>query len=74
MVKVHSDEGIAIYIGTESCASYREVCGEALTGERAGQPLNCETVHIQDAGGIAKYGTQNERVRYNKPPNSPALS
>ena len=53
MVKVHYDEGIAIHIGPESCASYREVWGEALTGERAGQPLSRETFHIQDADGVA---------------------
>jgi hypothetical protein len=33
----------------EPCAAYREVCGEALTGERAGQPLSQEIFLIQDA-------------------------
>jgi hypothetical protein len=49
MVQVHYGEGIANHTGPESCAVHREVCGEALTGERAGQPLSRETFHIQDA-------------------------
>src|SRR3954447_4026749 len=49
MVQVHYGEGIANHIGPESCAACREVCGEALTGERAGQPWSRETFLIQDA-------------------------
>src|SRR5258705_13926613 len=37
MVQVHYGEGVANRTDPESCAPYREVCGEALTGERAGQ-------------------------------------
>jgi hypothetical protein len=48
-VEVHYGEGIANHTGLESCAAYREVCGEALIGERAGQPLSREITHIQDA-------------------------
>jgi hypothetical protein len=48
-VQVHYGEGVANHTGPESCAVYREVCGEALTGERAGQPLSRETTLIQDA-------------------------
>jgi hypothetical protein len=48
-VKVHYGEGVANHTGPESCAAYREVCGEALTGERAGQVLSRETFLIQDA-------------------------
>ena len=48
MVKVHYGEGVANHTGPESCAAYREVCGEALTGERAGQVLSRETFLIQD--------------------------
>jgi len=48
-VQVHYGEGIANHTGPESCAAYREVCGEALTGERAGQPLSHEIFLIQDA-------------------------
>jgi hypothetical protein len=52
-VKVHYGEGVANHTGPESCAVYREVCGEALTGERAGQPLSREIIHIQDADAVA---------------------
>jgi hypothetical protein len=41
-VQVHCDEDVAIHIGPESCADIREDVGEALTGERAGQPLSRE--------------------------------
>jgi hypothetical protein len=48
-VQVHYGEGVANHADPESCAAYREVCGEALTGERAGQPLSHEIFLIQDA-------------------------
>src|SRR5260370_5623048 len=48
MEQVHYGEGVANHTGPESCAAYREVCGEALTGERAGQPLSHEIFLIQD--------------------------
>lgn len=41
-MKVPYDEGIASYIGPESCADIRKGIGEALTGERAGQVLSRE--------------------------------
>jgi hypothetical protein len=40
MVQVHHDEGVANRIDPESCADAREGIGEALTGERMGQPLS----------------------------------
>jgi hypothetical protein len=43
-VQVPCDEGVAIHIGPESCAGAREGFGEALTGERIGQPLSRERV------------------------------
>ena len=43
-MQVPCDEGIAIHIGPESCAVAREGRGEALTGERIGQPLSRERV------------------------------
>ena len=43
-MQVPCDEGVAIHIGPESCAGAREGCGEALTGERIGQPLSRERV------------------------------
>jgi hypothetical protein len=41
-VQVHHNEGVAIHIDPESCAVAREGIGEALTGERIGQPLSRE--------------------------------
>ena len=41
-MQVSYDEGVAIHIGPESCAVAREGFGEALTGERIGQPLSRE--------------------------------
>jgi len=38
MVKVHYGEGVATHTGPESCVGIREDVGEALTGERIGQP------------------------------------
>ena len=43
-MQVPCDEGVAIHIGPESCAVAREGRGEALTGERVGQPLSRERV------------------------------
>ncbi len=40
MVQVHCDEGVANHVEPESCAGIREDVGEALTGERTGQPLS----------------------------------
>ena len=42
-MQVHHDEGIANRIDLESCAVAREGNSEALTGERAGQPLSRES-------------------------------
>lgn len=39
-MQVHHDEGVANRIDPESCADAREGTGEALTGERIGQPLS----------------------------------
>ena len=41
-MQVSYDEVVAIHIGPESCAVAREGFGEALTGERIGQPLSRE--------------------------------
>jgi hypothetical protein len=45
-VQVPYDEGVANHIGPESCAVAREGLGEALTGERIGQPSSRERVLI----------------------------
>ena len=39
-MQVHHDEGVANRIDPELCADAREGIGEALTGERIGQPLS----------------------------------
>jgi len=41
-VQVRCTEGLANHGGPESCADIREGVSEALTGERAGQPLSRE--------------------------------
>ena len=43
-MQVHHDEGVANRIDLESCANTREGIGEALTGERIGQPLSRESL------------------------------
>jgi hypothetical protein len=48
-VRVPDDEGRANHIGPESCASDREVWGEALTGEAMGQVLSHVTKQVRDA-------------------------
>ena len=42
-MQVHHDEGVANRIDPKSCADAREGIGEALTGERIGQPLSRES-------------------------------
>ena len=48
-MQVHHDEGVANRIDPESCADAREGIGEALTGERIGQPLSRESLIFPDA-------------------------
>ena len=48
-MQVHHDEGVANRIDPESCADAREGLGEALTGERIGQPLSRESTLIPGA-------------------------
>src|SRR5260370_21376314 len=43
MVQVHHGEEVANRIDPESCAVARESIGEALTGDRTGQPLSRES-------------------------------
>ena len=62
-MQVHYGEGVANHADPESCAAYREVCGEALTGERAGQPLSRESFLIPDADAVqAAEGDAGGRV------------
>ena len=48
-MKVSHGEGPAIHIGPESCVNAREGRGEALTGERIGQPSSRESILNPDA-------------------------
>ena len=52
-MKVHYGEGVANRTGPESCAAYREVCGEALTGEHIGQPLSRDRKTVPDADAVS---------------------
>src|ERR1700737_439834 len=52
VVQVHYGEGVAIHTGPESCAGGREAVREALTGERAGQPLSHEKADIPGADAV----------------------
>jgi hypothetical protein len=51
-VKVSDSKGIANHAVPESCAVYREVQREALTGVRVGQPLSRERVMLQGADAV----------------------
>ena len=48
-MQVPHSEGLAIHTGPESCVGIREDAGEALTGERIGQPLSRESLIVPDA-------------------------
>jgi hypothetical protein len=56
MVQVHHDEGIANRIDPESSAVAREGNSEALTGERAGQPLSRESTLFPGADVVPLTG------------------
>ena len=58
-MKVSDSKGIANHTVPESCAMYREVCREALTGVRVSQPLSRERILFQgaDAFGSAEGNT-----------------
>jgi hypothetical protein len=62
-VQVRCGEGGAIHTGPESCIVHREVNGEALTGEDAGQPLSGESTKSE--GRCRATGRKrHEGVRY----------
>src|SRR3984885_5766996 len=69
MVQVHYGEGVANHADPESCAAYREVCGEAC--RPAIEPRN-----ISHPGCRRGYilGRQNVRARHRECPNGPAWS
>jgi len=51
-VQVSYSEGVASHTGPESCVGVREDAGEALTGERIGQPLSREIAFILGADSV----------------------
>ncbi len=62
-MQVLDDEGVANYIELESCAAHREVCSEALTEWRTGQPLSRESTVDQDADAVLNAeGNMREHV------------
>jgi hypothetical protein len=66
VAQVHCDEDVASHIDPESCAGIREDVGEALTGERAGQPLGREKFDQDtDAVPLAQGNTGGRDVGYN---------
>ena len=48
-MKVSCSEDVANHTGPESCVCIREGAGEALTGERIGQPSSRESLILPDA-------------------------
>ena len=73
-MQVPHDEGVAIHIGPESCAGAREGVGEALTGERIGQPLSRESCPIPGCRRRSQCGRQHGRARQRERPDDPAWS
>jgi hypothetical protein len=63
-VKVHHDEGVANHIDPESCAVTREGLGEALTGERIGQPSSRPKRGQHDALDALVIGISTRRVNF----------
>ena len=57
-MQVHHDEGVANRIDPESCADAREGIGEALTGERIGQPLSRVSILILGADVVRRKATR----------------
>lgn len=53
-MKVPNDEEVANHIVPESCAAYREVRREALTGVHTGQPLSRDRQHILGADAVSE--------------------
>ena len=51
-MKVRYYEGLASHIALESCACHREVSGEGLTEERAGQPLSRDRKLVSGADAV----------------------
>ena len=67
-MQVRYSEGLATHTGPESCARVREDMGEALTGERIGQPLSGEN-SVWGADALEKAeGNMGRRVNASADP------
>jgi hypothetical protein len=73
-VKVHHDEGVANHIDPESCAGTREGLGEALTGERIGQPSSRGRGNIPGADAVLNAEGETEGRVNRECPEDPAWS
>ena len=73
-MKVHHDEGVANHIDPESCAVTREGLGEALTGERIGQPSSRERGNILGADAVLFAEGETEGRVNRECPEDPAWS
>ena len=66
-MRVRYDEGVAIHVGPEPCASAREGMREASVGERIGQPLSRERNTPRGADALLSSGRQHGLERYREP-------
>ena len=73
-MQVHHDEGVANRIDPESCAGAREGIGEALTGERIGQPLSRERNLIPGADAVIRTEGNTDGHDRRERPDGPAWS
>jgi len=74
-MKEPHDEGVATHIGPESCVDVREDGGEALTGERAGQPWSRENEEpLLGADAVEESGRLHRMLRYREQQTDPARS
>ena len=70
-MKVPIDEELANHIAPESCAAYREVLREALTGVHTGQPLSRDREFILGADAVSEAqgntAGRDKRERFGRP-------
>ena len=59
-MQIHHDEGVANRIDPRSCTDAREGIGEALTGDRIGQPLSRESTLILGVPVVNPMGLTTE--------------
>ena len=62
-MQVSYSEGVANHTGPESCVCIREDVGEALTGERIGQPSSRENLIVPSADVFESTEGKTEAVQ-----------